>query len=102
MPAISGQRICRQFRVGKYAGDFGSEDMPAILGRKICRRFRVKKKMPAKSDRNKMSANSGRKKIPPSSGRKKMPVFSGGDKIAGKPAIAGELTGLSKALYTEV
>ena len=33
-----------------------------------------------------MSANSG--------GRKKMPVFSGGDKIAGKPAIAGELTGL--------
>ena len=50
--------------------------MPAISGRK---------KMPAMSDRNKMSANSG---------RKKMPVFSDGDKIAGKPAIAGELTGL--------
>ena len=31
-----------------------------------------------------------------SSGRKKMLVFSGGDKIAGKPAIAGELTGLYK------
>ena len=85
MPAISGRKICRQFRVGKYAGDFGSEDMPAISG---------KKKMPAKSDRNKMLANLGRKKIPASSGRKKMPVFSGGDKIAGKPAIAGELTGL--------
>ena len=35
MPAISG-RI--------YAGDFGSEDMPAISGQKICRRFRVEKK----------------------------------------------------------
>ena len=70
MPAISGRKICRQFRVGKYAGNFGSEDMPAISGRK---------KMPAKSDRNKMLANLG---------RKKMPVFSGGDKIA------GELTGL--------
>ena len=41
--------------------------MPAILGRKICRQFRVEKK------------NA---------------FFSGGDKIAGKPAIAGELTGL--------
>ena len=102
MPAISGRKICRQFQDGKYAGNFGTEDMPAISGRKICRRFRVEKKIPAKSDRNKMSANSGRKKIPASLGRKKMPVFSGGDKIAGKPAIAGELTGLSKALYTEV
>ena len=50
--------------------------MPSVSG---------KKKMPAMSDRNKMSANLG---------RKKMPVFSGGYKIAGKPAIAGELTGL--------
>ena len=40
-----------------------------------------------------MSANSGKKK--------KCRCFRGGDKIAGKPAIAGELTGLStiKLLY---
>ena len=69
--------------------------MPAILGRKICQRFRVEKKIPAKSDRNKMSANSGRKKFRQVRAGKKMPVFSGGDKIAGKPAIAGELTGLN-------
>ena len=84
MPAISGRKICRQFPVGRNAGDFGL------------------KKMPAKSDRNKMLANSGRKKIPASSGRKKRPVFSGGDKIAGKPAIAGELTGLTITPFTVI
>ena len=59
MPAISGRKICRQFRdgryagnfgsdicrrfrVGRYAGNFGSEDMPAISGRKKkCRQSRI-------------------------------------------------------------
>ena len=83
MPSISGRKICRQFWVGNYAGNFWSENMPAILGKKICRRFRVEKKN---------ARNVG--KFGP---KKKMPVFSGGDKIAGKPAIAGELTGLNDA-----
>ena len=82
MPATLGWKLCRQFRVGKYAGNFGLEIMPAISGRKIClqfllgkyagnfgsensRRFWVEKSMPA------MSVNSGRKKIPVSLGRKK-------------------------------
>ena len=56
MPAISGRKICRQFRVGRYASNFGLENMPAFSGRK--------KKMPAMSNRKKMSANSGRKKMP--------------------------------------
>ena len=81
MPAISGRKICLQFLVGKYADNFGSENMPAILGRKI-NAGNVGKFGPEK--------NSG--KFGP---EKKMPVFSGGDKIARKPAIARELTGLS-------
>ena len=32
--AISGRKKCRQSRVGRYAGIFGSENMPAISGRK--------------------------------------------------------------------
>ena len=80
MPAISGRKICRQFRVGNYAGDFGpedmqaisSEDMPTISGRKKCRQCRIGTK--CRQIRT----------------EKKMPVFSGGDKIA------GELTGLNK------
>ena len=31
-----------------------------------------------------------------------MPVFSGGDKIARKPAIAGELTGLNDLGYKDI
>ena len=86
MPAISGRKKWRQFGVRRYASNFGSENMPAVSGRK--------KKMPAMSDRTKCQQiragiNSG--KFRP---EKKMPVFSGGYKIAGKPAIAGELTGL--------
>ena len=91
MPAISGWKLCRlfrvgryrQFRVGKYAGDVGSEDMPAISGRKICWRFRVEKK--CRQCRIVTKCRQVR-------AGKKMPVFSGGDKMAGKPAIAGELT----------
>ena len=44
------------------------------------------------SDRNKMSANSGWKKMLARSDRKNAGVL-GGKKIAGKPAIAGQLTG---------
>ena len=48
--------------------------MPAISGKKKCRQCR--------------QIRAG----------KKMPVFSGGDKIAGKPAIAREVTGLRNIL----
>ena len=68
MPAISGRKICRKFRVGRYAGDFGLK--------KKCRQYPIVTKC--------RQVRAG----------KKMPVFSGGDKIAGKLAIAGELTGL--------
>ena len=91
MPAISGQKICRQFRVGKYAGEFGSEDMPAISDRK---------KNAGKVGSEQNVSKFGPEKIPASSGPKKMPVFSGGDKIAGKLAIAGELTGLDISEHT--
>ena len=78
MPATLGWKLCRQFRVGKYAGNFGLKIMPAISGRKICLQFLVGKyagnfgseNMPAISGR-KINANSGRKKIPVSLGRKK-------------------------------
>ena len=103
---ISGRKICRQFQVGKYAGNFGTEDMPAISGRKICRRFRVgryagnfgSEDMPAISGR-KNSGKVGSKQNVSKFGPEKMPVFSGGDKIAGKPAIAGELTGLLTGFF---
>ena len=59
--------------------------------------------MPAISGQKKNAGNVGSEqnvrkfgpeKMLASLGQKKMPVFSGGDKIAGKPAISGELTGL--------
>ena len=65
--------IMPQFRVGRYAGNFGSENMPAISGRK------------------KNVSNVGSEQNVGKFG----PVFLGGDKIAGKPAITGELTGLT-------
>ena len=70
MPAISGRKICRPFRVGRYAGDFRSEKNAGNVG----------------TEQN--VGKFGPEKMPAISGRKiKMPVFSGGDK-------AGELTGL--------
>ena len=44
MPACSGRKICRRFRLGRYTGNFGSENMPAILSRKKCRQVWAKKK----------------------------------------------------------
>ena len=67
--------------------------MSTISGWKTCRRFRVEKNVGKVGSEQNVS-KFGPEKIPASSGRKKMPVFSGGDKIAGKPATAGELTGL--------
>ena len=77
-PLISGPKICRQVRVGKYAGNFGSEDAPAI------------------SDRKKNAGNVGSAQNVGKFGpEKKCRCFQAGKKIAGKPAIAGELTGLN-------
>ena len=112
MPAISGWKLCRQFRVGIYAGNFGSENMPAILGRKICRQFRVgryagnfgSENMPAISGRKKYAGNVGseqnvgkfgpERKCRQIRAGKKMSANSGRKENAGKPAIAGELTDL--------
>ena len=69
MPASSCRKICRQFRVGKYAGNFESE-----------------KKVRAMPHQNKMSGNSGRIKMPASLGKKKMSMFLGWKKIDGKAA----------------
>ena len=60
--------------------------MAAISGRK---------KMQGMLDQNKMSANLGWQKFRQVRAGIKMLLFSGGDKIAGKPAIAAELTGLN-------
>ena len=96
MPAILSRKICRKFWGGRYAENFGSENMPAISGLKICWQFRVQKYAGDFGSKKKMLAMSA------NSGRKKMPVFSGGDKIAGKTAIVGELTGLIIRQITSV
>ena len=64
-----------QFQVEQNAGKFESENMPKISGRKICPQFRVGKKC------RQFRAE-------------KITGVLGGKKIAGKPAIARELTGL--------
>ena len=61
--------------------------MPAISGRKIRRQFRIEKKNAG----NVGSAQNVGKFGP----EKKCRCFQAGKKIAGKPAIAGELTGLN-------
>ena len=111
MPSISARKIIRQFWVGRYAGKFGSEDMPASSGPNICQQFWVQK-YPGNFGSVNMPAISGKKKCRQCrigtecrqiwagnnsskfGQEQKMPVFSGQDKIAGKPAIAGELRGL--------
>ena len=95
MPAILGRKICQQFWVGKYAGNFGSEDMPAISGRKICRSFLVEKKCRQCQIGTKCQQIPAAKNSSKFRPEKKMPVFEGGDKIAAKPANAGELAGLN-------
>ena len=60
--------------------------MPAILGRKICQQCRIGTKCWEIRARKKMPASLGQKK--------KVSRFLSTQKIAGKPAIAGELTGL--------
>ena len=77
MPAILGWKKCRQFQVGRYAGNFRSE-----------------KKMPTMLDQNKMSTNLGQKNCGKFGPKKKMQVFLSRYKFVGKPAIAGELIGL--------
>ena len=91
MPAVSGRKKCRQSRVGRYAGNFGSENMPAISGRKK----NVGKFGPDKNASNIGSeqnvGNFEPEKNAGKFGPKKMPMFLGGKKLPEKRQLPTNL-----------
>ena len=87
MPAVSGQKICQPFRVGKYDDDFGSENMSAISGQKKCQHCQIGIKC---------WQNWAGKKC--QQVQTKMLAFWVG-KNGRKTVIAGDLTGLIMSLH---